>query len=145
MKSRLIGQDVQIRISTRQTGRLASVTAVKNFVFNINMTILTEKLLGEKNDRKDVVFDSVSGSFMVQPEDPELFVFQQAQAQRAIDRKQVEDIVVLSWSYLFANQRRATFTVPDPQFGTMTQNAGQRDNYVETPFTWEAESYELTV
>jgi hypothetical protein len=144
-KSMLIGQDVQIRMSLKSSGRLKSVTAISNFQFQTNLQIITEKFLGEKHNRKDTIFEDVSGSFLVKPEDPEIFTFQQLMVQRAINRTATEDEVVLSWKYTFPNGLTATFTVPTAEFGTIPINAGGRDTHVEMPLTWEAESYQLNV
>jgi hypothetical protein len=143
-KSRIIGQDCQIRIATA-AGRLATVTAIESFNFLVNIKILTEQYQGEKGNRKDSKFEDVSGSFLVHPEDPEIFLFQRALADKAIQRRAVEDKVVIIFKYTFPSGKVATFTVPEAEFGPVPINSSKQDAYVQMPFTFEAEGYTISV
>lgn len=141
-KSRILGQDVQIRLS--QGGKpLTTITAIKNFTFETRQRILTEGFLGETAQRQDSLFDEVGGSFSVQPEDPEILTFQKFLVDRAIRRVADEQQVTIAFRISFPNRKVAKIIVPAPEFDPVPFNASGRDAYVEMSFTWKAEGYTL--
>ena len=143
-KSRLLGQDVQIRLTLGGTP-LTTVTAVKNFVFETRQRILTEQYLGETQNRQDSIFDEVGGSFVVHPEDPEILKFQKALADKAIARSANEQQVSISFRVTFPSKKVAKIVIPEVEFDPVPFNVGGRDAYVDMTFTYKAEKYTLTV
>lgn len=141
-KSRLLGRDVQIRIA--QAGvPLATVTAIKNFTFEVRVRNLKDQLLGETGQRQDEIFDEVGGTFVIQPEDPEVLTFMKFVADRAIARSFSEGQVTINFRCTFPNGSIARVVIPNPAFDPIPFNASGRDAYVETSVTYAAEGFTL--
>lgn len=142
VKSRLLGRDVSIRMS--QGGvPLATITAIKSFTFELRVRNLKDGLLGETGQRQDEIFDEVGGSFVIQPEDPEVFTFMKFIADRAISRAFDEGQVTINFRCNFPNRGLARIVIPSPAFDTMPFNASARDAYTELSVSYAAESFTL--
>lgn len=141
-KSRLLGRDVQIRIA--QAGvPLATITAIKNFSFEVRVRNLKDGLLGETGQRQDEIFDEVGGSFVIQPEDPEVLTFMKFIADRAITRSFSEGQITINFRCTFPNGSIARVVIPNPAFDSLPFNVSGRDAYVETTVTYSAEAFTL--
>jgi hypothetical protein len=143
-KTRILGQDVQIRLS-RGGNPLTTITAIKSFNFETRTRILTEGYLGEVAQRQDSIFDEVGGTFMVHPESTDLLVFQKFLVDRAIRRQASDEQVVITFRISFPNGQVARIVVPSPEFDPVNFNSSARDAYVDTTFTYKSDQYSLFV
>lgn len=144
LKSRLLGRDVQIRLS--QNGRpLTTLTAIKNFTFETRQRILSEGYLGETGVRQDSIFDEVGGTFTIHPEGSEANVFQKFLADKAIERRSTEDQVTIVFRTTYPNGEVVKVTIPEAEFDPVPFNVGARDAYVEQSYTYKAEKFSQTV
>lgn len=139
-KTRLLGRDVQIRLALGGVP-LSTITAVKNFTWNINHRVLTEGFLGETGNRKDGIYDDVSGSFQIHPESPDAFVLAKAIADKTISRSASELQVSITMRCTFPSGKTAKVFIGEVEFAPTTVNVGGRDAYVEMNFSWEAEKF----
>lgn len=140
---RIFGKEVTIRLT--QAGKLlGTITAIKNFVFQTDHRIISEGYLGETSMRQDEIFDGVSGSFSVNPEDQTPLLLQQLIATRAQRRIAQEEEVNCTFRAAFPNGQTPKITIPDMHFDPIPFNVGARDAYVEMSFSYKASKYILT-
>lgn len=143
-KTRLLGRDVQIRLASGGVP-LTTMTAIKDFTFTTNQRILSEGFLGEDGNRQDSIYDDISGSFSIEPEDPEIFLLQRAIYDKARARRQGDVQITLSCRASLPNGKVVKFTFPEMEFDPISVNVGGRDAYVAVSFSFKSEKYILTV
>lgn len=143
IKSRILGRDVQIRIQ-RNGAPVTTLTAIKNFTFEVRQRILSEGYLGETGLRQDSIFDEVGGSFTLNPEDKEAQDFQKLIADKAIRRSANEEQITIVFRTTYPNGQITRITIPEVEFDPIPFNMGGRDSYVEMSFNYKAEKYTYT-
>lgn len=138
-KTRLLGQDVQIRIS--RNGILTTLTAIKSFTFETRVRRLAEGYLGETTNRQDEIADEVGGSFTIHIESNDAFVFQKFLFDRAQARTADEDQVSLVFRTTFPSGEVTRITIPNPAFESVPVNVGGRDTYVDQTYTYGSSAF----
>jgi hypothetical protein len=142
IKTRILGRDVQIRIAHNGVP-FATITAIKNFTFEVRQRILTEQYQGEVANRQDSIFDEVGGSFTIHPEGKEAFQFQKLLADKAIRRTASEEQITMVFRATFPDGSNVRVTIPEAEFDPVPMNSSNRDAYVDMGFTYKAEKYSL--
>lgn len=138
-ENRLLGKEVTIRF-VRSGVLQQTITAIKNFTFTYVIEQKKEDYLGETGTRQDEVYKEIAGSFLVHPESPEVMDLQKAIADRATRRLANDETVDCTFRAVFPSGKTRRVTIPDMKFGDLAFQVNGRGEYVETPFTFAAET-----
>lgn len=140
---RIRGQEVSIRITRGNTPQ-ASITAIKDFTIQLDLAQLDEGYLGETTNRKDDIFNGVSGSFTVHPEGQDILLlndFIKRRAQR--DPSTINQKVNCTARLTFPNGDTPRVLISDMKFGPIPLTVSGRDAYVTNGYTYSAEDAKL--
>ena len=140
--SRLLGKDNQIRLTQGGVPQ-ASLTAIKSVAINFNVRALTEMYQGETQNRKDTIFDDVTGTIVIHPEAKEVFTMIKKIVDRAISRDPNADQITLVTTVRFPNGETARLVFPELEFDPIPYNSSNRDAYVDITLSFHAEKFSL--
>jgi hypothetical protein len=138
MANRIKGQETNL--SLIQNGQIVSEIAgfaIKSSDLSFMQDILSEGFLGETTNRKDQVFNGVSGSFQFQITTPAVFVIIGAILDKS-RRRTPGAIFNFRETFNFDNGRKAIVTVGDISFGEIPVSNGGRVEYIGVTFSFEA-------
>lgn len=117
-----------------------TITAFKDFSFQYEFAQNSEGYLGETTERKDEIFNGISGSFTVHQESQDILFFQQAIKERAQRKVAVNgQRINITARLTFPNGETPRVIIPDVKFGATPNNVPGRADYVNTAFTYAAE------
>uniref|UniRef100_A0A6H1Z840 Uncharacterized protein n=1 Tax=viral metagenome TaxID=1070528 RepID=A0A6H1Z840_9ZZZZ len=138
-EKRIRGQETVLRLLI--DGNIQrEITAIKDTTVTFQVAILTEGYLGETTMRRDDIFNGLTGSFTVQPEGNEIFTLINSIKERAQRRNQAATPTISMVTRLnFPSGQTVRIVVPELFFGDFSIQIPARDQYVNTPVTWEAE------
>lgn len=143
MAERILGQEVTVRVA-RGGAILSTITAIKDFSFTYESTVIEEGYLGEKADRKDDIFKGCSGSFTVHPEDSsflELVDWIKRRQQRDPATLGVKINATVTFAYADGTRPRVMF--PDMKFESTAINSPGRDQFVTGALSWKCSDAKL--
>jgi hypothetical protein len=134
---RVKGQEVVISVIS-DGQQVANITAIKSFSLEYQTEIKKEGYLGETTDRRDDLFNGVSGDFDLHFGDPDVFVLIDKIQARARRRQPGIKFNILCTLNL-PNGQRVRISVPDVYFGPIPVSAGSRSDYVSVKMSFEAQ------
>lgn len=136
---RIRGQEITLRL-TRGNIVQRTITAIKDFTAQLDFEKSDEGYLGETTNRKDDIFNGASGSFTVDAEGQDLFLFcdfVKRKAQRKLPVNQ--DAVNMSGRFAFPNGDTPKLQLKDLKFGPMPIGVPGRTQYVNTAFDYSTD------
>lgn len=138
MAQRIKGQEVEVLL-VADGAPVDSLTDVRSFDVTFQLEILTEGYLGETTNRRDEVFNGISGSMELHFEDPGVFEFISAVVDRA-QRRTPGVRVNIKATLAFPNGQRTRVIIQNAFFGDIPLSFGGRSEYGTLSLTYEAES-----
>lgn len=143
-ETRLKGQEVTLRL-VREGAPESALTALRDITITLDMATLDEGYLGEKSNRRDEVYNGVSGSLTVVPEGPEIFTFIDFLKRRAQrDPATFGARINLTGRCSFPDGRVSRFVVRDLKFGSLSFNVPGRDQFTNVPLSWVADDIKIS-
>lgn len=136
MAQRIKGQEVQAILIVDGQPQ-ATITAIKSFEMAYQLEIKKEGYLGETTDRRDSIFNGISGSMEAHLETKDVFTLFQSIVDKARRRTPGTTINVKA-TLNFPNGDRVRVIIPNCEFGELPVNFGSRADYGTTTFTFEA-------
>lgn len=138
MAQRIKGQDVNVQII--QGGLvLANLINIKSFDFSYELEIKKEGYLGQKTDKRDMVFNGISGKLEITPENQDVLTFMEAVRAKAENRTPGVQFNIKA-TLNFPNGQRPVITIPDASFGAIPMSFGSRTDYATVSVPYEASS-----
>lgn len=140
---RIKGQEVQVRI-TRNGVLDRTIVDIKSATVVGKFTKIFEKYLGRSSDDTDDIFDHVEGTLVVNPRSQDILNLAMAIKQRA-QRNVSQDLLKINFvaTLQFPNGQKPKIIVPDLKFGDIPVNFPGREQYVDVPFDWGADDYDV--
>jgi len=127
MSVRLKGQDVSLLLVVNGTVQ-DTITDIKSFEMTADLEIKDEGYLGEKTNRKDDVFNGISGRMELHYENADVFNLAQSIIERAKRREPGTQINIKA-SLVFPGGDTKRVIIPDAYFGNIPMNFGSRTDY----------------
>lgn len=137
MPQRLKGQEVKITFNGPE-GLEEGLTDVQNFEAEFQEEILTEGYLGETTNRRDDIFNGVSGSAELHVEQAAYFRFVQRVKDRSQRRTPATGVFNILARLSFPNGETVRALFEDVFFGPLPIRVGGRGEYVQVRITWES-------
>lgn len=139
---RIKGQEVSINL-VRDSVVEDTITAIQDFEVTDVLAVISKGYLGEKSERKDMIYKGVKFSLKVHLQKQDYFAFRLGViniAQRVTPDSSVSIVGVLN----FPSGETPDFVIPDAQFGEIPMNVPARDDYVTVTLQGEAEQMNVT-
>lgn len=127
MAQRIKGQEVSVLLIVDNVQQDA-ITDIKSFEVTFMTEILTEGYLGETTNRRDEIFNGVSGKMELNFENQEIFNLFTAVMDRARRRTPGTQINIKA-ALNFPNGERPKIFINDVSFGAMPMTFGSRSDY----------------
>lgn len=138
-ETRIRGQEVSLRL-TRNGNFEGTLTAIKDFTMQYDFATLEEGYLGETTMRKDDIFNGVSGSFTIEAEGQEVFLFLEAIKARTQNRATVNQNRINATAFFtFPNGQTPQILIRDLKFDAAPINVSDRQSYVNVSLSYKAE------
>lgn len=138
MGQRIKGQEVEVVLIA--DGRpQASLFAIRSFEMTFQQEIKSEGYLGETTNRRDAIFNGISGRFEAHVDSAQfLTLFRQIvdKARRRTPGVQINIKATLN----FPNGDRPRIVIPNVEIGDLPLNFGSRSDYGSTSITFEGET-----
>lgn len=144
METRIKGQEVAIRLSVGGDVQ-NTITAIRDFNVQLDVELTDEGYLGETTNRKDEIFNGISGAFTVDPESQDLILlsdFVKRRAQRRADAP-LSRTINATVRFNFPNGDAPLVLVPDMKFGPMNIQVPDRGSYVSEPFSYATSDWKV--
>ena len=139
--ARIMGQDVSILIV--QDGELQdTLTAISNFEGELEFEIISKGYLGEKTERKDMVFKGVKFNGELNPFTQDIFAFAQSVKDKA-QRINVDTMFNVTGIFTFPNGDTPELLFTDCAFGPIPIGVGSRTDYVKSKFSGECSDVDI--
>lgn len=133
------GQDVRVTLtSPAGTVDVINESGVKSADIAFKMKILDEGYLGEATNRKDDIFEGVSGNIEAHLAKSAYFALVEQVIARAQRRSPAEGVFNMMMSINYGTGQRSRIIVEDVSFGELPVNIGGRDEYVTVRIQFEA-------
>lgn len=139
-EGRIRGSEVEIRV-TRGGRIVGSVSAVRNFNFNVKVEGLTDEYLGEKTERKDSVYKGCGGDFEFVPETGDAFDLIDYMVLRAKRDPSVQDDQINIAVRLAFPAGTKRVVISDAVLSAPGISASGRSAYVNSKVTFDAPDY----
>ena len=136
MGQRIKGQEVKLSWVSPD-GTEEGLEDVVSFEAELMLEILREGFLGESADRRDDIYNGVSGKVELQLESAKYFRFTQRVQDRAERRTPAAGVFNCTASFSFPNGERARITFEDVFFGSLPLRVPERKQYVTASISWE--------
>lgn len=137
---RIKGQEMTVRLA-RGSIVEQSLTAIADLTVQLDLATLDQGYLGEKTNRKDDIFNGVSGSLTLHPEGQEAFEFADFLVRRAQrDPVTIGVEVNLTARYTFPNGDTPLVLVKDLKFAALPIASPSRDAYISMALSYVAAS-----
>lgn len=138
---RIKGQEVQILII--RAGALEdTLTDIQNFNLEVQLRTLSMGYLGEKNNRKDDVYDGIKFDMELHIHTEDYFTFLGAILDRA--RRNTPDVQFnITGVFSFPNGDTPTLLLPDVHFGAQPINIGSRGDYIKIKLEGEGNDFTI--
>jgi len=135
---RIKGQEVSV-VFVGPTGTEDTFGAVQSFEATTQMEILTEGYLGETSNRRDDIFNGLTGSVDIHLQTNEYAAFWRRVKDRAQRRSPAAGQFNATGVFNFPNGQKMRFQLIDIFFGEMPMNAGARGEYVSVSVPFECQ------
>jgi hypothetical protein len=138
---RIKGQEVSVLII--RAGALEdTLTDIQSFNMEVQLRVLSQGYLGEKNNRKDDIYDGFKFDMELNIHTEDYFNFLGAILDRA--RRNTPDVQFnITGVFSFPNGQTPTLLLPDVHFGAQPIQIGSRGDYVKIKL--EGEGNDFTV
>ena len=136
MAQRIKGQEVEVILLVDGVPQ-DSITDVRSFSIELQTEIMSEGYLGETTNRRDSIFNGVSGSIELHIENAAIFDLFTSIVDKA-RRRTPGTRINLKATLAFPNGQRKRIIVPDAEFGAMPLNFGSRSDYGTVSLNFEA-------
>lgn len=136
MAQRIKGQEVSVLLIIDGT-QADTITDIKSFEVTFMTEILTEGYLGETTNRKDEIFNGVSGRMELNFENQDIFALFTSVIDRA-RRRTPGTVINVKAALNFPNGERPKIYINDVSFGPMPMNFGSRSDYGSVTLDFEA-------
>jgi hypothetical protein len=138
MAQRIKGQDVDLQII--QAGRvLTTLFNIKSFDFSYEFEVKKEGYLGQKTDKRDTVFNGISGKLEIHPENQSILIFMEAVRAKAENRTPGVQFNIRA-TLNFPGGDRPRIIIPEVEWGAMPFSFGGRTEYGMVSVPYEASS-----
>lgn len=134
MSSRIRGQEAEV-IFILDGVPQANITAVRSWTLNFQLEILDEGYIGETTNRKDSIYNGVSGTIEIHVESDAIYSLISNVVDKA--RRRTPGLRVnLQFIQNLPNGQRQRHIVRDAELGEIPLNFGSRSDYgtVSIPF-----------
>lgn len=124
---RILGQDTNLLLVVAGIVK-STITSIKSFEINVDMSVISEGYIGEKSDRKDDIFKGLKCSMEFHYENRDildLITYIIERAQRQVPGTQVNIKTTLN----FPDGTKARVILQDMKFGAIPVGFGGRDQY----------------
>lgn len=138
---RIRGQEVTILI-TRDGNLEDTLVAIQNFTLESQFEVKSQGYLGEKTNRKDMIYNGCKFDFELHLTTEDWFTFQQALKDKA-QRNTPNTTINITGILAFANGNTPQFQIPDAQFGPNPLTVPQRGDYVKVKLEGEADDFSV--
>ncbi len=139
---RIKGQEVSVLI-TRDTVLEDTLTAIKDFEIDTQLEVKSQGYLGEKTNRKDMIYNGGKFSFTLHLHKQDYFNFWKSAVAKA--KRETPDVIFNITAVMsFPNGDTPTVLLPDVVFGPMPLKAGSRGDYVDVKIEGECEDIQVT-
>jgi hypothetical protein len=138
---RIKGQEVQILVI--RAGSLEdTLTDIQSFNLEVQLRTLVQGYLGEKNNRKDDIYDGVKFDMELNIHTEDYFTFLGAILDRA--RRNTPDVQFnITGVFSFPNGQTPTLLLPDVHFGAQPITIGSRGDYVKIKLEGEGNDFQI--
>lgn len=136
MAQRIKGQEVSVLLIVDNVQQ-DTITDIKSFEVTFMTEILTEGYLGETTNRKDEIFNGVSGKMELNFENQDIFALFTSIIDRARRRTPGTQINVKA-ALNFPNGQRPKIYLNDVSFGALPMSFGSRSDYGTVSLDFEA-------
>lgn len=136
MGQRIKGQEVEVLILADGAPR-ASLFAIRSFEITLQHEIMSEGYLGETTNRRDAIFNGISGRMEAHVDSKEFLDFFFEVVNKARRRTPGTKINIKA-SLNFPNGDRPRILIPDVEFGALPLNFGSRSDYGSVSLDFEA-------
>jgi hypothetical protein len=138
---RIKGQEVQILI-IRDGALEDTLTDIQNFNLEVQVELKVAGYLGEKNNRKDDIYNGVKFDMELHLHTQDWFTFMNALLDRS--RRNTPDVVFNITAVLsYPNGDTPTVLIPDVHFGALPHNISSRGDYVKVKLEGEANDFSV--
>lgn len=138
MAQRIKGQEVSV-VFVGPNGTEDAFAAVQSFEATTQMEILTEGYLGETSNRRDDIFNGLTGQVEMHIQSNDYAAFWKRVKDRAQRRSPADGQFNVTGVYRLPNGTRMRFQLIDVFFGEMPMNTGARGEYVSVTVPFECQ------
>lgn len=138
MSQRLKGQEVRITFNG-PGGLEEGLTDIQNFEAEFQEEILTEGYLGETTNRRDDIFNGVSGSAELHIQQAAYYRFVQRVKDRSQRRTPATGVFNILARMSFPNGETVRMLFENVFFGPLPTRVSGRGEYVQVRITFESE------
>lgn len=138
---RVKGQNMKLQVLAAGAPVLGIL--IKSFEMTAQNEVQTEGYLGEDTDRRDDIYNGVTGSIEVHFDSQDIFQFM----RDAIDRAKNKTLGVtfaISGAVEFPNGQTPKIDIPDIRFGNFALSFGGRVEYGSVTIPFEASDFTFT-
>jgi len=135
---RIKGQEMTVRLA-RGSIVEQTLTAIADLTISLDLATIDQGYLGETSNRKDDIFNGVSGTLTLHPEGQEAFEFADFLVRRAQRDPVTSGVAVnLTARYTFPNGDTPIVLVKDMKFGALPIAASGRDAFISMALSYVA-------
>jgi len=140
--NRIKGQDVTILI-TQDGNLLGEFNEISNFEFTDEIEQISKGYLGQKSEKKDMIFKGVKGSFQLDIATQDYFKFRNAVVNKA--KRITPDVEFnIAGVFAFPNGDTPTISFQCCSFGELPVNVSNRNEYVNVKISFASEDTNVT-
>lgn len=136
------GQNMKLSVLDAAGTPLVGI-AVKSFEMTPQLEVQSEGYLGEDSDRRDDIYNGVTGSLELHFETQDVLTFMRSAIDRA-KNKTNSVVFTISGQVELPNGQTPKIDIPDVRFGNMPLNFGSRTDYGTISLSFEAADYTYT-
>lgn len=139
--ARILGQDITILVVV--DGELQdTLNAISNFEGELEFEVISKGYLGEKTERKDMVFKGVKFNFELNPYTQDVLTLAKAMRDKA-QRITPDTVFNITGLFQFPNGDAPELLFNDCSFGPLPIGAGSRTDYVKIKVAGECSDVDI--
>ena len=139
--NRIKGQSVEIQIVSGGVIQ-ENLNDIQDFTINIQTELLNEGYLGETTNRKDEIFNGVSGSMSLHFEGQSILFFAKSIVDRATRQTPGLEINIKA-TLNFPDGTTPTVVIQDAFFGEIPLSFASRSDYGQVSLSFEASNFKF--
>jgi len=132
-----------LKLTVMNAGAPVEGILIKSFDMTAQLEVQTEGYLGEDSDRRDDIYNGVTGNLELHFETQDVFTFLVAAVERA-KNKTAQIQFAISGVVQLPNGTNPKIDIPDVRFGNWAMNFASRTDYGAVSVPFEARDFTYT-